>query len=104
MKREWKEKWLEALRSGRYQQGRSALRRTNGTMCCLGVLCDLVDPSRWGEPGSAGLIPFGDSDVLGYPPPSVLEETGDFNDCILASRNDNGDTFEQIADYIEANF
>lgn len=35
-----KEKWIAALRSGNYEQGRSALRSGN-QYCCLGVLCDL---------------------------------------------------------------
>jgi hypothetical protein len=37
-------RWLEALRSGRYQQGRKALRSEDG-YCCLGVLVHVVDTS-----------------------------------------------------------
>jgi hypothetical protein len=33
--------WTAALRSGDYQQGKSALRK-NDELCCLGVLCDLA--------------------------------------------------------------
>lgn len=29
--------WIEALESGKYQQGPSALRNEDGTYCCLGV-------------------------------------------------------------------
>jgi hypothetical protein len=36
-----KEKWIEALRSGDYEQGKGALSIA-GTYCCLGVLCDLA--------------------------------------------------------------
>lgn len=32
--------WVEALRSGEYQQGRNALR-ADDRFCCLGVLCDV---------------------------------------------------------------
>lgn len=35
-----KERWIEALRSGEYQQTQARLRRNQG-YCCLGVLCDL---------------------------------------------------------------
>ena len=35
-----KEKWIDALRSGKYEQGSERLRGVNG-YCCLGVLCDL---------------------------------------------------------------
>lgn len=35
-----KEKWIDALLSGKYEQGSEKLRGANG-YCCLGVLCDL---------------------------------------------------------------
>jgi len=35
-----KKQWVEALRSGKYKQGRRWLRHTD-LFCCLGVLCDL---------------------------------------------------------------
>lgn len=35
-----KKKWLEALRSGKYDQIRGILRCGNA-FCCLGVLCDI---------------------------------------------------------------
>ena len=42
MKAEIKAQWIKALRSGKYKQGRGALRKTDNTYCCLGVLCDLA--------------------------------------------------------------
>lgn len=44
--------WLRALRSGGYRQGREGLCSISDNpdsegYCCLGVLCDLVDPSTW---------------------------------------------------------
>ena len=36
-----KAKWVEALRSGKYKQGRGQLR-LGDTYCCLGVLCDIM--------------------------------------------------------------
>lgn len=44
---EVKRKWLEALRSGEYKQGRSYLHYQQAgsgeeRFCCLGVLCDLA--------------------------------------------------------------
>jgi len=35
-----KAKWVAALRSGEYKQGKNRLR-TKDSFCCLGVLCDL---------------------------------------------------------------
>lgn len=41
--------WTAALRSGNYTQGRYRLRSgtENPEYCCLGVLCDLIDPNGW---------------------------------------------------------
>ncbi len=41
MNKEIKARWVEALRSGNYEQGRYNLRHQN-QFCCLGVLCDVV--------------------------------------------------------------
>lgn len=42
MKKEIADLWVAALRSGKYKQGQKALRPTNDTFCCLGVLCDIA--------------------------------------------------------------
>lgn len=46
-----KKRWVEALRSGKYAQAREALRKYEGGeiagYCCLGVLCDVIDPKGW---------------------------------------------------------
>jgi hypothetical protein len=41
MNPEIKKKWVKALRSGKYEQGRGNLKNSDGQFCCLGVLCDL---------------------------------------------------------------
>ena len=41
MKYEVMKKWVAALRSGRYKQGRGALQSSD-SFCCLGVLCHLA--------------------------------------------------------------
>lgn len=45
MNKRVKKLWIEALLSGKYTQGRNALRKRNkegeDRFCCLGVLCDL---------------------------------------------------------------
>lgn len=40
--------WVTALRSGKYVQGRNALRTEHGGFCCLGVYLDVIDPEGWG--------------------------------------------------------
>jgi hypothetical protein len=42
-----KARWIEALRSGRYKQGTGRLRSFYDEYCCLGVLLDIIDPTRW---------------------------------------------------------
>jgi len=45
--------WLDALLSGDYKQAWEVLRTHPGIEqvghCCLGVLCDLIDPHGWSE-------------------------------------------------------
>jgi hypothetical protein len=47
MKKEIKQLWIDALESGKYKQGRRALRKGNN-FCCLGVLCDLYNKETGG--------------------------------------------------------
>jgi hypothetical protein len=110
MNKEIKEKWIAALRSGEYAQTKGALRRPVGTpqgagYCCLGVLCEVVvgrENIEW-EPAANAYSFMGES---GLPPTPVLEEadyTEEENDTFweLPSMNDNGVSFDEIADYIE---
>jgi hypothetical protein len=96
-----KAKWVEALRDGKYEQGQSYLRR--GTQfCCLGVLCDLVSKNEW-EVTDSNIFRF--RGVRGFLPGELRDgagiSVGEEND--VANMNDNGKSFAEIADYIEAN-
>jgi hypothetical protein len=65
MKPEIKQRWVEALRSGDYKQGRGYLLQS-GEYCCLGVLCDLA-----GKDGVGRFVPSVypvSSDVLNFVP------------------------------------
>jgi len=42
--KEFKNKWVKALRSGDYSQGKLRLENSCGDMCCLGVACRIVHP------------------------------------------------------------
>lgn len=48
MKAEIKQKWLEALRGGKYKQAKGVLHSATGGFCCLGVLMDVMG-SEWSE-------------------------------------------------------
>lgn len=44
-KRQFK-KWIQALDSGEYTQGASALESSPGNYCCLGVACKVLIPRK----------------------------------------------------------
>jgi hypothetical protein len=115
MNPEWKAKWVEALRSDKYRQVQGRLRDVNGNgFCCLGVLCDIVDPTQWeirgylkAEKYFHGIDDYGKKwDML---PNSVAVAVGlEGGDPVLGGGratywNDDKDySFDQIADIIEA--
>lgn len=108
------ELWVAALRSGEYKQGEGRLHSADGEFCCLGVACMLAqkagvvpapvedEDGDWeygtGEDTSAAFLPdvvrrwLGLTTCHGF----ITDGSG------LATRNDNGSTFVQIADVIEA--
>lgn len=120
MNPEIKAKWVAALRSGEYKQGRAYLR-FDGAHCCLGVLCELaVKAGVASKRGLDKLTWFGDLDhrleESAYLPDAVLKWTdyeinsigalpilGRNNLAIeLTECNDHLDMpFDQIADLIE---
>lgn len=111
MNREIKAKWIEALRSGKYEQGKSQLRTLNDKYCCLGILCTLRTDGEWKqwcEPDEDGLAEIGCWEFKGnseWLDGSYLLEIGmtSEEESALADMNDSGKTFAEIADYIEKN-
>lgn len=121
MNPEVRRKWADALRSGEYAQGRNGLagRLADGSTqhCCLGVLCEvalkdglsLVVDERPADPATGVVSDMAYSGRLGYLPRSVAEWAGLAGELIddvsaqdvLADLNDNGATFDRIADLIE---
>ena len=105
MNPELKQKWVDALTSGTYRQGRRALRDNDDCFCCLGVLCDIVDPGGWEKtPGSiySYFIEDGEDNDSVIPDP-LREKLGlslkDQQDLI--DMNDEANrSFEEIAAFI----
>jgi hypothetical protein len=117
MNKKLKQKWVAALRSGKYQQGSSVLKRVdNGetSHCCLGVLCE-TDGIKSKDTGSnwskAFVFPNGEesteylpsdyADSIGLPY-GTMKTLARFND----GYNAGGDhapkrSFAWIASYIE---
>lgn len=117
MNKEIKTKWLKALRSGEYKQTTDTLF-DGGGYCCLGVLCDLyrkeTNEGSWEYDGdsfgnvNSHIFCVGNSvgnGALGY---TVMEwaELSEINPIIkdnksVAEFNDEGKTFEDMANLIE---
>lgn len=83
-----KKKWIEALRSGEYKQGKQMLYR-NGRYCCLGVGCVVLRDKETSE-------------IAGRSYPSSLGLRGfDGLESPLSEINDSGVPFEVIAGVID---
>lgn len=101
--KEFAERWVKALRSGKYQQATGSLKTKSG-YCCLGVACKIK---------GARIADLKDHEWIerkGCIDPIVLEKIPDLlkgdsreNEFvkIVADMNDRGKTFTVIADYIE---
>lgn len=114
-------KWVEALRSGKYRQGKGRLRQTDhtnhGRYCCLGVLCDIAEKEgkfKWKDWIDAQNVYVShmtlqpDFMATASLPPEVARWAGVLPHCQatqdLAEFNDSEDShFHGIADYIEGN-
>lgn len=113
MKKEVMKKWVRALRSGKYKQGKNMLKRVNGAgvahYCCLGVLCEVTGmKSRTSNERPYHV--FGRKSVAMLPPTAQIRSG--MNSCdgvlegdtCLANLNDSGKTFAEIANIIEKNW
>ena len=100
MKRAIKVKWIEALRSRKYRQGKGCLLWSGG-YCCLGVLCHVVDPKmKFWEP-SSGKLPRKIATMCSCKcDPSVVVASSGVR-TTLSLLNDEGTSFKKIANLIE---
>jgi len=131
MNTEVKKKWIDALRSGKYDQGSEKLRSVTG-YCCLGVLCDLYSKEQdtewefrgiaktnlqpqdyWYFEGESEFLPESVKDWAGLPVgnPSVRVDVTDnddeddwFYNEEIANLNDSGYTFNELSELIEQQF
>lgn len=103
MNSEVKQKWIDALRSEEYEQGTKLLHYSN-KFCCLGVLCDISNLSKWKNALNGESYYYMHDNT--YLPEEVMVYADISFDMTeeLARMNDTGYTFNQIADYIEEKF
>lgn len=108
MNEKYKMLWVDALRSGKYQQGKNGLHqlidysdRSGGYYCCLGVLCDVAKIKGEINLALGSIIYDGKT---GYLSEALLEKFGitEQTQHKLAGFNDNKNwSFKKIAAYIE---
>ena len=131
MNPEIKQKWVDALRSGKYDQGSEKLRSHQG-YCCLGVLCDLYSQElnqewefrgafeeentqptdNWYFDNASEFLPESVREWAGFslPSPQVrvdVTENDDEDDWFyddIANLNDTGYTFNDLAKIIQEQF
>lgn len=97
--KQFKTKWLKALRSGEFKQGDGSLRNNLNQYCCLGVGAKIC--------GATSITGKGyiekDREIRGISKiPSLIIGDGEIPSK-LAYMNDNGKSFKQIADWIDKN-
>jgi hypothetical protein len=126
MKTEIAEKWINALKSGKYSQCENKLKASDGGFCCLGVLTDLYLKEK-GEDWEPRLRKVVGIEVTEYEymgnkltlAPDVMLWAGMRTDAgeygpddidgentlyySLAEMNDGGESFETIAEFISEN-
>ena len=98
---------MTALRGDEYTQGRYTLRWENGSYCCMGVLADLVKPDGWSVSDEYSPVryqhPLGLACVSTDDPSLVELGITVLDQSVLTAMNDEGKTFDVIADWIEVN-
>ena len=115
MKKTVMKKWVKALRSGKFKQGKKQLKQTNPqgkvNHCCLGVLCELYNDEI--TKNKKKPLDFSDEFVL---PRQVANwsglgtDDGEFDapnltkPLKLTEMNDDGKRFTTIANFIEKNW
>lgn len=111
--------WLDALRSGEYEQTKGVLTRVNRdgekSYCCLGVLCDVAVKDGFLDietttkaMGHVDYIAYNNFDTI--LPPSVQEwaglftETGGLPGRIVDDEDDTYGTLTELNDHAEYDF
>lgn len=105
MKKQLRDDWCAALRSGKYKQGEGLLRSANDEYCCLGVLCD-VDGAEWDLSGLGFYRAdptHGATALLTQHFRSRAHLSRDTEAALTNLNDEEGKTFSEIADWIEAN-
>lgn len=115
-------KWIDTLRSGRYDQGYGQLRTATPLgrvyYCCLGVACEVYrksgNPGEWnsetcfsvGDERSITGLPRPVANWLGLddPDPALTDDVGGYKFSAIRANDDDNWPFDQIADALEKRY
>jgi len=97
MPKKLKQKWIVALRSGKYEQGTDYLRKNN-RYCCLGVLGDISPKWDWPAEEDQDMQLLSDHVKDREDRDVILPQTIQIN---LSGKNDGGWSFNRIAGWVE---
>ena len=98
MKPAIKKLWLDALRSGEYEQCKGKLHDGEG-FCCLGVLYDVAVDGWWTKNGE-WVTDTGNGSSLSFSLLLKLRLLEEIQSAAIRT-NDDGATFAEIADWLE---
>lgn len=104
MKKKLLKQWIRELRLKSRKQTQRALHRHDGSMCCLGVLCDIAvdDYWVWDDFTDSWRIAEGHS---GFPAKAQLKQFGLDEETathLVAMNDGHGKSFKEIADWLES--
>ncbi len=107
-----KQKWIEALRSGKYQQTTGMLHEIGAGFCCLGVACEVAIENGVAVKKNVNHGASYDDKLGGLPDVvrswfGITNEFGTYEGLVydkasLVCDNDQGKNFQTIADIIES--
>lgn len=114
MKKDIADKWVAALRSGEFKQGRRALgNKVSNSFCCLGVLCELAVKEEVCKKESTENVYTYDARYTWYLPHVVKNwanmrtatgEIKSLNEYLYALNDIQMKSFTEIADIIEQHY
>lgn len=103
---DFKKKWVDALRSGKYKQGKGMLYNgSNDSYCCLGVAAEVcgLDMVLHGEHAAIPNIRTQEIMKVDFKVPTEFANNQGLQNVLWRMNDEKDNTFEEIADYIEQN-
>lgn len=98
--KKFKKLWLEALRSGKFKQGKLRLHNLDdNSYCCLGIACRIMHPRRVFNGVD---LPY-KSHKFKIPKMLNCDQSNSIAQQLAEFNDDKGYSFEKIANWIEKN-